>query len=174
MSLLTQKCSTLILSKVFGKAFPQVSVLLANVTICFGSVASSSPRTGSFWFFIDCQSPRFQRFANVALAPWRWTKRCIEIRSRPVDLALRPGEPPWVLQYSQLASCQSGSITVRSQLQGRNGGRNHRSAPGLFVHSGSRAPTATRILAPKDHTLRSAAPGTTRPRTEPGQPRYSD
>ncbi len=32
--------------------------------------------------------------------------------SRPVDLALRPGEPPWVLQYSQLASCQSGSITL--------------------------------------------------------------
>ena len=47
----------------------------------------------------------------VALAPWRWTKRCIEIGSRPVGLALRPGEPPWVLQYSQLASCQSGSIT---------------------------------------------------------------
>ncbi len=53
------------------------------------------------------------RSRSVALAPWRWTKRCIEIGSRPVDLALRPGEPPWVLQYSQLASssCQSGSIT---------------------------------------------------------------
>ena len=52
----------------------------------------------------------------VALAPWRWTNDGL-MRGIPTGTAVgcfvsRLGEPPWVLQYSQLASCQSGSITA--------------------------------------------------------------
>ena len=32
----------------------------------------------------------------------------------------RLGEPPWVLQYSQLASCQSGSITTEQPAEKKN------------------------------------------------------
>jgi hypothetical protein len=52
-----------------------------------------------------------QQRSGVALAPWRWTNDGQLNESERPLFVLSLGATPWVLQYSQLASCQSGSIT---------------------------------------------------------------
>ncbi len=55
----------------------------------------------------------------VAQAPWRWTVDALmnEFRSgKAVGCFVCLGATPWVLQYSQLASRQSGSITLLPHL----------------------------------------------------------
>ena len=66
--------------------------------------------------------PRSSAKVNfVAQAPWRWTVDALmnEFRSgKAVGCFVCLGATPWVLQYSQLASRQSGSITVPPGLMG--------------------------------------------------------